>query len=193
MSLSEFLARILGILDAAETPYMLTGSLAASFHGAPRATQDVDLVIETDRASVARLTSAFDSAGLYVSPEAALEAIRLQGQFNVIDSGTGWKADLVIRKDRPFSREEFGRRQPVKLLDRQVFIVSAEDLIIAKLEWAKKGQSERQLKDVAGIVKLQGDELDRAYLARWIEALELSDLWTQVGAILGIGRSEGPV
>lgn len=79
----------------------------------------------------------------YVDLHAALEAHKQQSMFNVIDNATGWKIDLVIRKPRAFSREEFHRRQLVDLLDLALFVASAEDVIVSKLEWS----SWRNLKD----------------------------------------------
>lgn len=180
MSLSVFLDRIVGILEDQHVGYMVTDSLAAACHGAPRATQDVDVVIEVTESRVSTLASAFGAAGYYVSEEAAKRAVTSRGQFNVIDARTGWKADLIVRKDRPFSRSEFERRRPMTVTGRDLFMVSAEDLVIAKLEWARLGESDRQLRDVAGILDVQGDDLDREYMLRWIKALELDDLWSSL-------------
>jgi hypothetical protein len=98
--------------------------------------------------------------------------------FNVVDRASGWKVDLIIRKNRAFSRDEFGRRMKLSLLDVPVYIASPEDTIVAKLEWSKQsGGSERQRRDVAGIVATVGQELDRAYVERWVHDLDLADEW----------------
>jgi hypothetical protein len=91
-------------------PYMLTGSLAAAYYATPRATKDIDIVFETDEAGVARLVSRLRGAGLHVDLGAAREALRSHGQFNEIDPESGWKIDLIVRKERAFSRTEFERR-----------------------------------------------------------------------------------
>lgn len=116
----------------------------------------------------------------YADLGAALEALEQRTQFNVVETATGWKVDLLIRKDRPFSREEFARRQRADLLGASAHVATAEYTIIAKLEWSRSGESERQLRDVAGIVSVLGDELDRDYLDRWIRELGLADLWAKV-------------
>ena len=85
MSLAAFVQRIVGILDASGIQYMLTGSLAAAYYAIPRATQDVDVVVEGDALAIGRAVTQFLAIGLYVSPEAAAEAVETQGQFNVID------------------------------------------------------------------------------------------------------------
>lgn len=116
---------------------MLTGSLAAAFYGTPRATQDVDLVIEPQPDKLQRLVDNLRAAGLYADIEAAREALRTGGQFNAIDPSTGWKVDLIFRRARPFSKAEFERRQQHDLFGVEVALATLEDLIIAKLEWSE--------------------------------------------------------
>lgn len=179
MSLSELLSRIVHLLDRLGVPYMVTGSLAAAYHGAPRSTQDIDLVVEIEAEKFRPLVEAVTDEGWYVDEESARAAVRDHGQFNVIEADTGWKVDFIIRKDRAFSREEFGRRRPVEALGRTVFMVTPEDLIIAKLEWARLGESERQLRDVRNILAVQ-EELDRSYIDLWTERLGLVESWRSV-------------
>jgi hypothetical protein len=97
--------------------------------------------------------------------------------FNIIEIATGWKLDLVIRKARPFSIEEMQRRTTTKILGMDVPTATAEDTIIAKLEWAKLGASDRQLQDVAGILRVRGADLDFDYIERWVTELELAEPW----------------
>ena len=98
--------------------------------------------------------------------------------FNVIDMGTGWKADHIIRKARDFSVAEFERRQRAQWLGLSVYVASPEDVIISKLEWSRlSGGSKRQLGDVAGVVAALGGELDREYVEEWVAALGLTDEW----------------
>ena len=104
--------------------------------------------------------------------------------FNIIEIATGWKLDLVIRKARPFSIEEMRRRTLTKLLGIEVSIATAEDTIIAKLEWAKQGASDRQLEDVAGILRVRGSDLDLDYIERWITELGLAEPWRRARAAI---------
>ena len=170
MDQTVFLFDILERLTRADVPYMLAGSHGASAHGYARATNDVDFVIAPDRAQLERFLESFDER-YYVSREAAFEAEARKSMFNVIDTVSGWKADLIICKSRPFSLEEFNRRQTIELGGQDVFVASAEDIILSKLEWAKRGESERQLRDAEGVARLQGSALDRAYLRRWAAEL----------------------
>jgi hypothetical protein len=180
VSLASFLALIVRTLKEADVSFMLTGSLAAAFYGAPRATQDLDLVIETEPESLRRLVEALRTAGLYVDMGAALEALRTGGQFNAIDPSTGWKADLIVRKARSFSESEFGRRQQRQLLGIEVSLTTLEDLIIAKLEWSELGDSELQRRDIRELLEIAGDSIDRQYLEGWVETLGLRQAWDRV-------------
>jgi hypothetical protein len=171
------LGRIVALLDRARIPHMLTGSFASTFHGPPRTTQDIDLVIDPSPEALEHLLQELPPDRYYVSATAAREALALRRQFNVIDLETGWKIDLIIRKERPYSLEEFARRQPARVASAQVFVTSAEDTVLSKLEWAKQGESERQLRDVVGVLKARGAALDIAYLERWVDTLSLAGLW----------------
>ncbi len=115
MTFAALLADVVAMLDRARVPYMVTGSLASSFHGEPRATLDVDVVIDPTPASLASLTDELLRSDFYVDADAARQALDDRSQFNAIGSGA-FKVDFIIRKDRPFSIEEFGRRQPADLL-----------------------------------------------------------------------------
>ena len=156
---------------------MLTGSLAAAYYAVPRATQDIDLVVEVPPERLPRLTDLISSAGYYVSLAAAKEASAQEGQFNAIDPESGWKVDFIIRKSRPFSRSEFERRVRTTALGLELTMVTKEDLVVAKLEWAKKGESEVQVRDVRAILGAAGPEFDWDYVAHWVSELDLGDQW----------------
>ena len=113
-----------------------------------------------------------------ISPRRA--ALAERGQFNAIHRPSGWKVDFIVRKRAPFADSEFARRQRVDLLGLRADVATAEDTIVAKLEWAQAGESERQPRDVAGILRASGDGLDRDYISRWVRQLGLVELWERV-------------
>ncbi len=158
--------------------YMVTGSVASSFHGRPRATHDVDLVIDPTPEQVDALARGLEAAGFYVDHARARDAWRRRRQFNVIAMESAAKLDLIVVKDRPFSRGELARRQTVELLSGlRLAVASAEDTLLAKLEWsARAGGSQKQLEDAAGIVAVQR-ALDRAYVEHWARELGVLDAW----------------
>jgi hypothetical protein len=179
MSFPEVMRRVSAALDDAGISYMLTGSFASVFYGSPRSTQDIDIVIAATSANLRAFLLSLPGSEYYVDVDAALEAQGRESLFNVIDLQTGWKIDMIICKSRPFSREEFSRRQLAKFENVSLFVASAEDVILAKLEWAKLGQSQRQIEDAAGILRIRDGTLDRAYLDKWVLSLELTEQWDE--------------
>jgi hypothetical protein len=174
----EFLGRLTAVLDGAQVPYMVVGGLATIAYGRPRTTQDADVIVVLGGRDVKRLVAAFPTYEWYADEGAAVDAVRHQGQFNVIDLTTGWKADLIVRSREPFHREEFARRRRGMLGGVELWLASPEDVVIAKLDWARRsGGSERQLDDVRGILTVQATSLDRDYVQRWVRELGLEEEW----------------
>jgi hypothetical protein len=156
---------------------MLTGSVASSAHGTPRSTRDLDIVIAPTRAQLLALIQQFPRSLYYVDEEQALQALANRSQFNVIDFATGWKVDFIIAEDSEYGRMAITRRRPIDFTGNSVHVASAEDVLIAKLRWAKLGGSDRQLQDAAGIVSTQSTNLDVAYIERWVRELRLEKQW----------------
>jgi hypothetical protein len=174
MSQEEFLLRVVQCLEAAGIPFMVAGSHASSFYGQPRATNDADLVIDPTPAQLENFLRLLGDT-YYVSPEAAREALRDRALFNIIDFSGGWKADLIIRKQRPFSVEEFQRRHMEPLHGRPLPIASPEDVILTKLEWDNLTPSDRQVQDALNVAVVQRPRLDHAYLRKWAPQLGVAE------------------
>ena len=189
MTSSEVFRRITTALEQAGVAYMLSGSFASAYHGAPRSTQDIDIVIAANPEQLRTFVQSLPSNEYYADLDSALEAHTRQSLFNVIDLATGWKIDLIIRKSRAFSQEEFGRRQLVNVQGLPLFVASAEDVVIAKLEWSKLAQSQRQIEDVAAILRLRWEVLDGSYLERWISELDLKQEWSNAKRMAEIAES----
>lgn len=181
------LRQIVALLGAAQIPHMVVGSFASTFHGEPRTTRDLDLVIDPTSPQLEQFLAELDPARFYVDPDVARDALRRRAMFNVIEMSTAWKVDLVIRRARPFSIEELRRSKLVTMIGTEVATASAEDTIVAKLEWSKLGSSERQLEDVAGILRVQAARLDRVYIERWVTELELDEQWSRARALVEPG------
>jgi hypothetical protein len=175
--LHSTLDAIADALERCGIEFMIVGSIAALAHGRTRSTHDCDMVIDADTGQLRRFVRSLPNERFYASEEAALEALAHRSQFNVLDLASGWKIDLVLRKQRPFSATEFGRRELRTLLGRTLPVATIEDTIIAKLEWAKMaGGSARQIEDVRELLA-SGAQLDPAYLDRWLDELDLRDIW----------------
>jgi hypothetical protein len=166
-------------LESAGFAYMLTGSIALNYYAVPRMTRDIDLVVELSVDDAERLSGLFRE-DFYIDLETTQEAIRTRRAINIIHNEFVIKVDLVVRRDTPHRREEFARRRRVPLEGHEVFIVTPEDLIISKLDWARDSHSEVQLSDVQNLLSsVRG--LDRDYLMRWTVSLGLDTLYRQAG------------
>jgi hypothetical protein len=185
MSIDDFFGRLIAALERAGVPYMVTGSYASSAHGIPRATNDIDIVIAPSADQLEALIEELPDDRYYADEIDAFEALKHESQFNVIDFATTWKADLIVRKSRPFSSEEFARRRAHTIAGTRVHLATAEDILVAKLEWYKLGESERQLEDAAGIIRRQGAALDRAYVEHWVRQLGVDEEWRKALALAG--------
>jgi len=177
VSVKDLLHALQQALDSTGIPYMVTGSFASSAHGEPRASKDIDIVIAPTREQLVELIQKFPAGKYHALEFEALEAFDRRSMFNVIDYATGWKVDLIVKKERPFSDAEFSRREVIEFGDLRLSFATAEDILISRLEWVKEGESQRQLEDAAGIIRVQGDNLDIAYVEYWIRQLGLSAQW----------------
>lgn len=161
-------------------PYMVTGSLASALYGEPRSTQDLDIVVHAAEPALQRLGERLRSEGLYCDEGAIAEAVSLRGMFNAIDPTTGWKIDFIVLKDTPFGRAAFEGRGTVVLSGVPLQVARAGDIVVAKLEWARLSSSERQIRDVVGVLLVQGRDLDRDYIEGWVDDLGLGEEWSRV-------------
>lgn len=163
-------------LEEAAIPYMVTGSLAMSFYTTPRMTRDIDVVAMLEHPDVDRFVRLFED-DYYVSLEAVSEAIRDRSSFNLIEQSSITKVDVFPRKRDRFRETEFARRRRVTIADFDTWLVTAEDLILAKLLWTQSSPSEVQLHDIRALLHAQ---IDRDYLQHWVRELGLADLWQEV-------------
>lgn len=176
----EPLRAIAAILDQLGLPWCLGGSLASSFFGEPRATRDIDLIVELSLADIESLARNVEPR-FYVSREAMKEAVTARRSFNIIDTESGFKLDLFVRGDSAFDVSEFSRREIV-LIDPgariSVPIKSAEDSILRKLLWFQEGGSvsDQQWRDITGILAAQAGKLDEQYLTLWARQLGFEPL-----------------
>lgn len=132
MSVQQVLENLRSALDSIGVPYMVTGSLVSSVHGVPRATQDIDVVIEPTREQLSALMEYFGEPTYDSDKDDALDALRRRSMFSVIDRRGIWKIDFIVRKERPFSRREFDRRQKVDILGVSLYAATPEDMLLAK-------------------------------------------------------------
>lgn len=163
-------------LDAAGLEFMLTGSMAMNFYAQPRMTRDIDVVIALTATNALIIPTIF-APDYYVSPEAVRDAITRESIFNLIHEDSITKVDFIVRKHSPYRLAEFGRRKRIEIEDFTTWIVSKEDLIISKLDWAKDTRSTQQFGDVRNLLSTG---CDFNYIAHWTEILGLASLWSEI-------------
>ncbi len=176
----EFAAHIAALLESLGIPYQVGGSFASSAHGMYRASADIDIVIDPRADQLEALLAALDP-DFYVSRAAAREAAEHRSTFNAIHTATSFKIDFFLRGSQPFDIEELRRSIP-QLPDpdsrRTIMIKSAEDTVLRKLEWYRRGgeASDRQWRDVLEVLAATRGHLDPHYLDRWAAELDVADL-----------------
>jgi hypothetical protein len=164
-------------LDALDVTWLVGGSVASSILGEPRATADVDLIADLRGRHVSALFAALVDT-YYIDEDAAQAAVRSRGAFNVIQLASMTKVDIYCSPDEPLGREELERRIFVDVEGQRLPCASAEDIILQKLLWFVQGGrvSDRQWRDIRGVIRVQGAALDRAYLERHAASHGVLDL-----------------
>jgi hypothetical protein len=184
---SELLRYVVQVLEKLGLRYFVTGSTATIFYGEPRFTNDIDVVIDLPPGRISELCAAFPPGEFYVSEEAARRAVARRGQFNVIHPASGLKLDLMIPADDAFNRSRFARiRRLHPAADYDAAFASVEDVILKKMEYYREGGSEKHLRDIAGVLRISGNQVNRAYIEEWAGRLGLEEVWQEIAQ-----RAEG--
>jgi hypothetical protein len=176
----EVTIRVTQILEKLNIPYLIGGSLASTLYGMIRTTQDSDIVAEMRLEHLQPFVSALQDE-FYMDDEMIAESIKLHSSFNIIHRETMFKVDVFIPIARPFLQSQLDRAQKQTFLfesEVSAKFASPEDTILAKLEWYRLGGdiSERQWRDILGVLKTRCGALDQGYLRKWANELSVSDL-----------------
>jgi hypothetical protein len=181
MTIHQLLQSIANFFESEGIPYRVVGSMATIAYGEIRLTRDIDVLAAITPAVIPRICAAFAMPDFYVSEAAVRDALKRRSQFNIIHLSSGIKVDVIVPADEPFSRSEMSRGD--KLITPGAYaawFASPEDTILSKLVYYKMGESEKHLRDIAGVLRVQGERIDRAYIEHWAAQLEVVDEWRLV-------------
>jgi hypothetical protein len=176
----EVTLKVTNILEKLGVPYVIGGSLASTLYGMVRSTQDSDIITEMRPEHVPPFVSSLQNE-FFIDEEMIADSIQRHSSFNIIHRDTMFKVDVFIPRPRPFQQSQIARAQ------RQTFdlesetsanFASPEDTILSKLEWYRMGGevSDRQWRDILGVLKTRSGELDLIYLRKWAQELKVTDL-----------------
>lgn len=181
MTPDEAVVSVLAALDAAAIPYMLVGSLASNFHGIPRSTRDADFVVELSPDGLRRLAQHLP-AELTLDRQGAFEAVTGTVRHLVALANSPFVCELFELSDDPHDQSRFARRVSARVLTRDAFVASAEDMIITKLRWVAAASRAKDRDDIRGIIAVQGDALNWSYVERWLAAHGTASLLLEIKA-----------
>ena len=177
----KLLKRVLSVLEENRIDYMITGSLVSSMQGEPRASHDIDIVVNITPASAPALIKAFPSSQYYLSEKSINEAIERKSMFNLLDTTEGDKIDFWMLADDAYDRSRFARKQEEVVFGTKMKISKPEDTILMKLRWSKmSGGSEKQFTDARMVYEVQYKKLDLDYMEHWVKELKIEKSWKEL-------------
>ncbi len=181
MTQNELLEYVVSVLESLKLRYFVTGSIASIYYGEPRFTNDIDVVVDLPEHRIPELCAAFPAEEFYLSDEAAARAVRAHGTFNILHPSSGLKVDVIVPEKTLFNHHRFQRMKRVQTGEElESSFSSAEDVIIMKMEFFRRGSSDKHLRDITGILKLRGDRLDMDYIENWADQMGLGTIWRTI-------------
>lgn len=178
MDPAELLRVCVPVFERSSIGYFVTGSIASGVYGEVRFTRDIDIVVHLGGADIEVIVACFPESEFYVSPDAVREAINRASQFNVLHPASGLKLDFMVSAMGEFDRSRFARTRTAELAPGlEVRLASPEDVILKKLEYFRAGGSDKHIRDIAGVLRFQGESVDAVYIQRWVERLGLTEQW----------------
>lgn len=173
---AELLTSLASFFQRHHIPYMITGAWSVIFYGRPRASHDIDFVVELYPKDVDRVLKALDTLPMEFSVQkhSVRNGIMHKDLFQIIHHRTILKVDVWLLTDDPFDQSRFKRKKTVIIFGKNTVIASAEDTILQKLRWYKMAKIEKHIIDAAFVYQIQGNRLDKKYLDYWSKKLHVT-------------------
>ncbi len=176
----ELMQHVAQWFESQNVDYWVVGSMASMAYGEPRFTNDVDMVADLRTEHIEPLLLAFPASDFYLSEPAIRNALLKRSQFNIIHPASGLKVDVILAADTAFAKSEASRRRRITSPGEfSVWFAAPEDVLLNKLVYFQLSDrvSQKHIRDIAGMIKLLGDKLDRSYINLWAERLSVQSEW----------------
>jgi predicted nucleotidyltransferase len=190
----DLLRYALNVLERLGIPYALVGSFGSSAFGEPRSTRDIDILIDLPESKISLLCAAFPAPDFLLQEVAVRDAVRQHFQFNLLHPASGNKIDFILPRSDAWGRSQLSRAKRIRIQPNlEANVASPEDVIVGKLWYFSLGGGERHLRDIAGILRVSGDRVNRDEIEHWAAELGYAEVWRQVVRIAdGPDRLPGP-
>jgi hypothetical protein len=185
VTLGNLLRLTVESLGRLQIPYAVVGSFASGVWGEPRMTRDIDVVLRLDPQGIEKFCSIYSDDQFYLSRVAIEEAVSLHRPFNVIHLDSGNKVDFIVIGDGVdnggWNDLQLSRRIEIELAEGITgYVAAPEDVILGKLIYFKDGGSDKHLRDIAGILKISDEMVDRDYITKHARQLQVLDIWQTI-------------
>jgi len=171
MNSEEATAAVIDALDALRIPYMVVGSLSTNFYGIPRATQDADIVVQLEPGALSALAGRLGPS-FRLDPQMSFETVTASRRYILHVADSAFTIELFLLSEDPHDQQRFARRRRERIVNRDVFVPSAEDAIITKLRWSHAGGRLKDIEDAENVIAVQGDRIDWDYVTSWCDRHE---------------------
>ena len=189
MSFDELLRHLITALEELDIRYALVGSVASMAYGEPRTTLDIDVVADIRVDHLPGLKRKFPEPEFFLDEIAARQEIADRRSFQILAVLSGFKIDVFVPRSELDRRQIAGGRRIIAVGDLEAAFAPPEELIVHKMVFYQEGGSEKHLRDIASMLEISGDEIDRGRIAGWAERLSLTEVWKAVTERLGADRS----